>query len=74
MLIRFHYNRQASAKGLPWTLHTSKACHKASHVRFLVPTETEEKPDKRRNPRYFMVCRGIIKFEGAVATVVPEER
>lgn len=69
MRIRFHYNKFGAAKGLPWTLHTSKACMAASHVRFEVPLETEEKPNKRSNPRFFLVVDGNIEWNGTVATI-----
>ncbi len=71
MKIRLHYNKFRAKNGLPWTLHTSKKCHAASHVTFEVPVETEEKPDRKSNPRYFLVAHGNIKWKGTIARVVP---
>lgn len=67
--IRLHYNKFGAPNGKPWTLHTSKACHSAAHVIFNVPLETEERPQKKTNPRYFLVCRGKIRWEGSTAFI-----
>lgn len=69
MVIRFHYNRQQAANGKPWTLHTSKGCFSAAHVVFETPLETEEKPEKKQNPRYFLKCNGRIVWYGNTAVV-----
>jgi hypothetical protein len=69
MKIRLHYNRTGALNGKPWTLHTSKGCMLASHVRILCPVETEERPLKRSNPRYFLVCDGTVRWRGSVATI-----
>jgi hypothetical protein len=74
MIIRFHYNKHGAPKGMPWTLHTSKGCFPASHVVFQAGIETEEKPEKKANPRYFLKCDGDITWEGTVATVCPRRR
>jgi hypothetical protein len=71
VIIRVHYNRQGAPKGLPWTLHTSKACHAAAHVEFKVLPETAEEPQRRSNPRYFIKVKGDIKWRGRTAIVVP---
>lgn len=69
MKIRIHFNKQRAKKGLPWTLHTSKACYAAAHIKVEVPTETEEKPNKPENPRYFLVCNGDIKWVKNIAII-----
>ncbi len=69
MVIRLHYNKQSEKTGLPWTLHTSKACLTASHVVINVPVETEEKPNRKTNPRYFIKCNGSIKWNKTVAII-----
>lgn len=74
MIIRLHYNKFQAPKGLPWTLHTSKKCHIASHVIFQVPVETEEKPSNKTNPRYFLKCQGNIEWEGTRAIIKPDLR
>lgn len=73
MVIRVHYNRFGTQKGLPWTVHTSKFCAAASHVSFEVPTQTEECPKKKTNPRYFIKCFGRVSWKGKTAVIVPEK-
>jgi hypothetical protein len=68
-IVRLHYNRQGARLGLPWTLHTSHGCHAAAHVEILVPIETEEKPTKRTNPRYFLKARARIAWKGSTAVL-----
>lgn len=70
MIIRVHYNKQQSKNGLPWTIHTSRVCLSAAHVSFIVPVETEEKPDRLKNPRYFLKCKGKIVWSGKNAKIV----
>jgi hypothetical protein len=69
MRIRLHYNKFKAKFGLPWTLHTSKRCFIASHVLINVPVETEEHPDKKTNPRYFLKCDGDIHWTGTKAII-----
>ena len=69
MLMRIHYNKQTVKKGLPWSIHTSKFCAQASHITFKCPVETEEKPDKKTNPRYFIKCNGHIQWQGKKAFI-----
>lgn len=69
MKIRIHYNKRNAKLGLPWTVHTSKACFSASHIHIGTLVESEEQPDKKTNPRYFMVCNGQLKFKGTVAYI-----
>ena len=70
MKIRLHYNKHRAKEGLPWTIHTSKKCIPAAHVTFEVPLETEEKPEKRDNPRYFLVTQGEVHPVGEDRYVV----
>lgn len=70
MKIRLHFNKQQAAKGLPWTLHTSKGCFSASSVTLYCPTWTEEKPKKKSNPRYFLVADGDILWNGKAACIL----
>jgi hypothetical protein len=63
MKIRVHFNKKNAKDGLPWTVHTSKACIPAAHVLIHIPIESEEKPLNKTNPRYFFVCNGIIELE-----------
>lgn len=74
MKIRLHYNKQNAAYGLPWTIHTSKGCFPASHVKFFTNVETEERPDKKSNPKYFLVCHGNIRWDGSVAIILDKYR
>ena len=66
MVIRVHYNKKTAKDNKPWTVHTSKNCIQASHVYFKFPVETEERPEKKKNPRYFLKCKGrIINHTGS---------
>jgi hypothetical protein len=68
--IRLHYNKKKAKEGLPWTVHTSKGCFPASHVRLhTTMLETEEKPGNKHNPRYFLVTSGFLTWQGTVAVV-----
>lgn len=73
MKIRVHFNKRGADHGRPWTVHTSKCCLPATHVRFRCTVETEEKPGKKDNPRYFVTCRGLPHLEpdGSI-TILPE--
>ncbi len=70
-VIRLHYNKRMSEKGLPWTLHTAKGCLSAQHVVIKVPVETEEHPERKTNPRYFLKCKGSIGWIGSTAVIHP---
>jgi len=68
--IRVHYNKYTVSQGLPWSLHTSQACFQASHIEFKVPVETEEKPNLKTNPRYFIKAEGTITWDGTKAIII----
>ena len=70
MKIRIHYNKFKVKEGLAWTLHTYKKCYSASHIIIKRPCTTEEKPDKKHNPRYFILCEGEIVWDGTIATII----
>jgi hypothetical protein len=75
MKIQLHYNKHRVKDGLPWTLHTHKGCFAASHVVFNMFCETEEKPNRKTNPRYFLTCKKAkIRWEGTVATILPDSK
>jgi len=63
IVLRIHFHK-AGAPKLPWTLHCSKGCFPASHVKFIGKFETEEKPTKATNPRYFIKCVGTFVYDG----------
>jgi hypothetical protein len=68
MKIRLHVNKfeiKKGEKGYPWTIHTSKACIRAKKVFFDHKNmETEFNPNKRANPKVFLVTEGEIKHHG----------
>lgn len=71
MKIRIHFNKRTKTSKV-WTLITSKACFHAEIVHILTPVTTEFHPEKKRNPRAFMVTRGrLVEFHG-IMTILPE--
>jgi hypothetical protein len=48
-----HFNKPASKKGTPWTVHYRGVCHIVSAISCLVPMYSAWKPDKKTNPRAF---------------------
>ena len=59
MLVRIHFSRNKEKVGLPWSVLTSKGCHHASNV-IVEPgcnVSTENKPNNKTNPRYFIKVR-----------------
>lgn len=69
MIIRIHYNKWNAPKGKPWSINTSKGCYAAAHVIFKKGMETEERPDKKNNPRYFIKCNGEVRWKGKTAII-----
>jgi hypothetical protein len=72
--IRLHVNRHELRKGAeawPWTIHTSRACTPAREVVISIPMVSEYQPEKRQNPRLWLVGRGRVvdRGEGRYALV-----
>jgi hypothetical protein len=67
--VKVHFNRQRAPNGLPWTVHTSKACIPASEVRILVAAETVFQPEKKTNPRAWFRARGVVEIDGSIVTI-----
>lgn len=61
-----HFNKPASKKGLPWTVHYRGACYIVAEIQCRVPTVSEWKPDKKSNPRAFFTA------QVANITITPE--
>ena len=51
-----HFNKQASSKGTPWTVHFKGACYIVKEIICLVNMKSEWKPDKKTNPRAFFTA------------------
>ena len=70
IVIRIHHNRRGAPK-LPWTIHTSRGCWGCSHFTIGpgVVMESEEKPDNKNNPRYFLKVRGVLSWRGSAAHI-----
>ncbi len=65
--VRLHVNKREISKGaagLPWTIHTSRACTSARSVQIQVPCTTEFRPDLPTNPKVFLVCRARVRDLG----------
>lgn len=60
-----------SGSNLIWSLVTSKACYHVKQVNFGVPTQTEYSPNKKKNPRAFMVAHGNITVKDGIAFIHP---
>ena len=52
-----HFNKPASARGTPWTVHYRGVCHVVRAIDCRVPMVSEWKPDKRENPRAFFTAQ-----------------
>jgi hypothetical protein len=67
MKMMVHVNRfelKKGKKGYPWTIHTSKACIKAKEVAIEAPSEAQCFPDRKTNPKCFIVVYGNPKHLG----------
>lgn len=51
-----HFNKPASKKGKPWTVHYRETCYIVSKIECRVPMVSEYKPKKRSNPRAFFTA------------------
>lgn len=58
--IIIHFNKQRANKGYPWTVHYKKACIPAKKVIMYGSFTTEWKPEKKSNPRAFIVGWGLV--------------
>lgn len=66
-----HFNKPASKKGKPWTVHYRDTCYVVSEIRCSVPMVSEWKPNKKNNPRAFFTAKVsnlIIKNNIAILT------
>lgn len=67
MKLLVHVNRfelKKGKKGFPWTIHTSKGCIRAKHVEIKAPAEARCYPERRTNPKCFIVVQGKVKNLG----------
>jgi hypothetical protein len=62
MKMMVHVNRfelKKGKKGFPWTIHTSKGCIPAKEVAIEAPSEAQCFPERKTNPKCFIVVYGI---------------
>jgi hypothetical protein len=61
-LLRIHFNKPKQC----WSVHHKGVCHMIKHLMINVPVESQEKPNKKSNPRFFFICKGnlTIKSDG----------
>lgn len=52
-----HFNKPASKKGTPWTVHYRGTCYIVAEIRCRVPMVSEWKPNKKSNPRAFFTAQ-----------------
>lgn len=67
MKMMVHVNRfelKKGKRGYPWTIHTSKACIKAKEVAIEAPSEAQCFPERKTNPKCFIVVYGHPKHLG----------
>lgn len=61
MKLMLHINRhelKKGKKGYPWTIHTSKACIRAKSVEIQAPAHAECFPERKSNPKCFVIVQG----------------
>ena len=65
-LYRIHVNKLKMKSGAPdiWTIHGGGVCISASKVHVLVPAETSYEPQRKANPKAFMLIRGYLNDLG----------
>ena len=65
-MFRLHFNKVAERRGDPlvWSVQTSAGCFHAAHVVITGRIETENKPERKSNPRYFLAGRGRVDQVG----------
>lgn len=61
-IYRIHFNKQKQC----WSVHNRKICYLVDHIIFnnIGHLETQEKPNNKSNPRYFLICYGLEHFFG----------
>lgn len=67
MKMMVHVNRfelKKGKKGYPWTIHTSKGCIPAKEVAIKANSEAQCFPERRTNPKCFIVVYGKPKHLG----------
>lgn len=67
MKMMVHVNRfelKKGKRGYPWTIHTSKGCIPAKQVAIEAPSEAQCFPERRTNPKCFIVVHGTPKHIG----------
>jgi len=67
MKMMVHVNRfelKKGKKGYPWTIHTSKGCIPAKEVAIEAPSEAQCFPERKTNPKCFIVVYGKPKHLG----------
>lgn len=52
-----HFNKPASYRGTPWTVHYRGVCYVVTEIRCQVPMVSEWKPNKKDNPRAFFTAQ-----------------
>lgn len=77
MKMMVHINRfelKKGAKGYPWTIHTSKKCIRAKEVAIEAPSEAHCFPERKTNPKCFVVVYGHAKnLGGGKYALVPDD-
>ena len=67
MKMMVHVNRfelKKGKRGYPWTIHTSKGCIPAKQVAIEAPSEAQCFPERKTNPKCFIVVHGTPKHIG----------
>lgn len=65
-LNRIHFNKQKQM----WSVHSGGKCHMVSHLVIKTQIESEEKPERKSNPRYFFKTIGVLTiFENGNAVI-----
>jgi hypothetical protein len=67
MKMMLHVNRfemKKGKKGFPWTIHTSKGCIPAKEVAIEAPSEAQCFPERKTNPKCFIIVYGKPKHLG----------
>lgn len=77
MKMMVHVNRfelKKGKKGYPWTIHTSKGCIPAKQVAIEAPSEAQCFPERKTNPKCFIVVYGRPKHLGHGRYVLEKDR
>lgn len=67
MKMQIHVNKhelRKGSRGKPWTIHTSKGCIPAKEVIVEVPAKAKCFPNRKTNPKCFLIVEGNLKRLG----------